>query len=262
MAVAALRGRHVGQVRPQLGIGVYALVAHPLDEPVQHVDGGAGMVVGAVGGGGGGREQPRQCRQFHAGRLVAGQHPPRQPYRAQHRRPRPGDVESLCRRPQEPDIEPGVVRDEHRAPGELQERGQHGLDAGCVVDHRRGDAGQLNDLRRDAAARVDQGGQLAEHHAAADLDRADLGDRVMVVPAGCAGVGTAAGGLLVHHDERGVGQCQIRHRVHIGEAQLLHTGDGRPRRRQPGSACRSSTGVSVPVVTVPRNCSGHERRPR
>lgn len=56
---AALRLGHVGQIRAQLGIGVHALVAHSLDECVQHVDGGASVVEGAVGGVAGDGEQPR-----------------------------------------------------------------------------------------------------------------------------------------------------------------------------------------------------------
>ena len=48
--------------------------------------------------------------------------------------------------------------------------------------HRVGDAGQHRDERRDRRAGVDQGRELAEHLAAADLDRADLGDRVLGRP--------------------------------------------------------------------------------
>ena len=44
MPVTALRRRHVGQIRTQLGVGVHALVTDALDQPVQHVDGGAGVV--------------------------------------------------------------------------------------------------------------------------------------------------------------------------------------------------------------------------
>jgi hypothetical protein len=48
--LAALGRCHVGQIRAQIGVGVHALVAHPLDQGVQHVDGGPGVVEGAVGG--------------------------------------------------------------------------------------------------------------------------------------------------------------------------------------------------------------------
>ena len=97
--LAALGRRHVGQVGAQVGISVYALVAHPLDQGVQHVDGGAGVVEGAVGGLGGDGEQPRQCGQPHAGRFLATQHPPGQPHRAQHLRPRPGNLAPFGSRP-------------------------------------------------------------------------------------------------------------------------------------------------------------------
>ena len=73
-------------------------------------------------GGGGRAEQPRQRGQPHAGRLVAGEHPAGQPDRAQHRRSGPSELAALGGRAQEPDVEAGVVGDEHRAAGELQER--------------------------------------------------------------------------------------------------------------------------------------------
>jgi len=53
---AALGWRYVGQIRAQVGIGVHALVAHSLDQCVQHLDGGAGVVKGTVGGLGGNGE--------------------------------------------------------------------------------------------------------------------------------------------------------------------------------------------------------------
>ncbi len=66
MPLAPLRGGRVGEIGAQLGVGAHALVAHPLDEPVQHVDGGAGIVERPVGGRGGGAEQlaraPRASR--------------------------------------------------------------------------------------------------------------------------------------------------------------------------------------------------------
>jgi hypothetical protein len=82
--------------------------------------------------------------------------------------------------------------------------------------------GQLDDLRRDAALRVDQGGELAQHHAAADFDRADLGDRVSDLPVdGCH---ATAGGLQVDNDESGFLQRYLGSPVEVGEAQLLGNG--------------------------------------
>ena len=134
VALAPLGGCHVGQIRPQVGIGVHALVSDARDERVQHVDRGARIVERAVGRGGGGTEQLRQCGQPHAGRLLAGQHPAGQLDRAQHRRLRPGELTALGGGPQEPDVEAGVVRDEDGAAGELQERRQHRFDPSA---HRR-----------------------------------------------------------------------------------------------------------------------------
>ena len=65
---------------------------------------------------------------------------------------------------------------------------------------------------------IDQCGELAEHLAAAHLDRADLGDRVVVLAAGAP-----AGGLQVDDDERGLPQRQVsRQRIDVREAQLAH----------------------------------------
>ena len=110
---------------------MHALVADPLDQPVQHVDGGPRVVERAVGRRGARAEQPGQRGQPHAGRLVAGEHPPRQPDGAQHRRARPGDLAALRGGAQEADVEAGVVGDQHRAAGELQERRQHRVDLGA-----------------------------------------------------------------------------------------------------------------------------------
>ena len=70
--------------------------------------------------------------------------------------------------------------------------------------------------------RVDQGGELAEHHAAAHLDRADLGDRVG--GRSVAGRRASAGGLEVHDDESGLAQRQFvapsTASSSVGEAEL------------------------------------------
>ena len=97
--LAALRRRHVGQIGPQVGVGVHTLVADPLDQRVQHLDGGAGVVEGAVGRLGGDANSRASAASRTLGASSRRQHPPGQPDRAQHRRPRPGDVALLRRRP-------------------------------------------------------------------------------------------------------------------------------------------------------------------
>src|SRR5690606_25779604 len=64
--------------------------------------------------------------------------------------------------------------------------------------------------RRHAGARVDQGGQLAEALAAADLDRGDLGDAGAVAR-------RATGGLQVHDRERDLAQVDLQR---VGRRQL------------------------------------------
>ena len=216
-----------GQIGAQFAQCPDALVADPFDECVQHVDGGPGVVEGTVGGLGGRADQPGQGGQPDAGCLLAAEHPPGQSDRAQHRRTWPVQTAALRRRAQEPDVEAGVVRHQDRAAGELQEHRQHRGDGGGVAHHRGGDPGEFDDLRRDRALRVHQGGELADHLAAADLDRADLGDRV--VAAVRTGLGAAAGGLQVDDDERDVPQrrfsgverrAAVEVVVEVAEAQL------------------------------------------
>ena len=77
--------------------------------------------------------------------------------------------------------------------GEVEEAGQDRADRGGEGDHGVGDAGQGDDVGRDQPARVDQGGELAADLAAAQPDRADLGDAVRVR--------RPSRGLHVHHDE-------------------------------------------------------------
>ena len=141
----------------------------------------------------------------------------------------------LAGRAQEAGVERRVVRDEHGAAQELQDRGQHGRQPRRPGDHRGGDAGERDDVRRQPGARVDQRGQLAEQLAAAHLDRADLGDRV--------GVRRAAGGLQVEHDEGDLAQ----RRAQLVERELRGG-------RGAGTVADASGGL--------RQNSGRRRRPR
>ena len=95
---------------------------------------------------------------------------------------------------EERDVEPQVVADEHAPADELDQRRQHLLDARRGHDHRLGDARQERDRRGDGDAGIDEGLKRAEALAAAETDRADLGDAAVG--------GRAAGGLEVDDAER------------------------------------------------------------
>ena len=103
------------------------------------------------------------------------------------------------------------------------------------------------DLRRDRPARVDEGLERAEALAAADLDRADLGDRV-VDP-------VAARRLEVEHAERDVGE----RRAEVVEAAL----DRSPQPRAcmtPRTPVRVKTSVRCGAARASaRRCSGDGR---
>ncbi|CAM4520773.1 hypothetical protein NONI108955_41725 [Nocardia ninae] len=223
----ALARGDVGQVVDQLGEAVHALIADPGDQRVQHIDGRPRVVQRPVRRLGARTEQPGQRAQPDRRRLVPAEYPPGQLHGAQHRRGGPRGVAGGRGCAQERHVEPRVVRDEHRTGGEFEETGQHRRDAGRRVHHGSRDPGDLHDRRRHRPSGVDQGGELAEHLAAAHLDGADLGDRV--------GARTGPRGLQVDDDEGGVEQ----RRVEVVEDQLLSggfawrgVGHGLERRRR------------------------------
>lgn len=120
---------------------------------------------------------------------------------------------------EEGDVEAGVVRDEDTAAGELEEGGQHRVDARRLSDHAVGDPGEHLDERRDGGAWVDEGLELAEHLAATDLDRADLSDGAFV--------GAASGRLQVDHDKSH--RVQRGAQVIEGALDCVHVFDRRTR---------------------------------
>ncbi len=204
-----------------------------------------------------------------------------------------GHARPSCWQPrlEEAEVERRVVRDEHGPAAELQEGGQRLVEPGRAGDHRVGDAGQHGDERRDRAARVDQGLELTDHLAAADLDRADLGDVARQVG--------AAGGLEVDDDEGHLAQrpaqlverrlvrdgerpgpagehgadarCALRHRraatprpgVRAGPAPSRRRGPpARARRRSrprrcPGAAAGSGCGRDPASSRAGRAATGH-----
>jgi len=219
VALAAHLLRHVRGERLQLLQRLHPEVADPLDQRVQHVHGGAGVVQRPVGGRRAGPEHPGERAEPAVRRLVAGQDPARQPRGVHHGEGRPADPEPVRRRAQEAGVERRVVRHQHAPGRELQERRQHLLDLRGADQHRLGDAGQDRDERRQPAPRVDQRGELAEHLAAPDLDRADLGDRIVA--------GRPARGLQIDDHERDAAQRGAQ----LVDGALRPTGRGCPAGR-------------------------------
>ena len=175
--------------------------------------------------------------ELAVGRLVTGHQLAGQVRGVDHLEAGPLVAGAGRRRLEEADVEGRVVRHQHGVAGELEERRQDAVDARGVGDHAVGDAGEDGDERRDRLGRVDQRLELAEHLAAADLDRADLGD---VAPAGAA-----AGGLEVDHDE---GDRRQRG-AELVECSLdaVHGRNRRCRRRQDGAGAPSRPPRKGPV---------------
>ena len=177
--LASLRRGDPGAVARELLEGVDAEVADALDQAVQHVDGGAGVVQRAVVGRGRRAEDLGERGEPVVRRLVAHDELARQLEGVEDREPGPRSADAGGGRLEEADVEAGVVGDEDAAGRELEEGGQRALDARRVAHHRVGDAGEHRDEGRDGLGRVDEGLELAEHLAAAHLDRADLGDAAL-----------------------------------------------------------------------------------
>ena len=183
---------------------------------VQHLDGGPRVGQRPVVGPGGGAEQLRPAPPSRTlGASSRRQHRAGQPGGAQHRRPRPAAARAARRRPAGTRRRTGRCAPPARRRAGTPARRQH---RGERRRARRRIAVVIpvsaTIVRRDAGARVDQRGQLADPLAAAHLDRADLGDRVRR--------GAAAGGLQVEHDEGDLAQRG---------AQLV---EGELRRAEPG----------------------------
>jgi hypothetical protein len=78
---------------------------------------------------------------------------------------------------EEGEIEAQVVTDEHRAPDELEERGEHLTHPRCVGDHRVTDTGEDGDERRDPSVRTHERLVGAEQLPAAEPRRGHFGQR-------------------------------------------------------------------------------------
>ena len=173
---------HLG-VTGQLGQGQQVVEAGdaepagPLEQHVEQVGGGQRVVEGAVVGavvepqaGGKGAEPAVGHLVAHQ---AAGQGTGVDPGVRQPGPPRPFEGH-----PQEPEVEPDVVADDHGVADELEEGREHGFDPRCGHDHRLADAGQHRDLGRDGHARVDQRLERAE----ADRRRVVLTAPISVMP--------------------------------------------------------------------------------
>jgi len=126
------------------------------------------------------------------------------------------------------------VRREHAA---LRERQQAGKDSG----HRRrdgehlvGDPGEFGDRFRHRRPGIHQRRELRDYLAAAEKDRADLGDACLVR--------RPAGGLHVHDREAEVAKPQARDvRYAVAGADICHAHHGRSPHRhfQPGTRAQA-----------------------
>ena len=129
------------------------LVEH-LPEGDQHIAHGGGVVAGPVVVEGGQLQPVR-----HDVQLVLAQI--RQQVLGQNQGVHIGGLEGQphlpAARPDEADVELGVVGRQGPAVHELQKRRQGLLQLGGVLQHLVGDAGEADDLRRQAAVGVDEG---------------------------------------------------------------------------------------------------------
>ena len=165
---------------------------------MQDVDGGARIMEGTMIWGRRSAEQPRQGGELAVRCLVPADQLPGQVGCVDHPKGRPAVTGQRGGGFEEGDVERRIVGDQHAVAGELQKGWKNRVDPWRAGHHAVGDAGEDRDERGDRLSGVDQGLELADHLAAADLDRPDLGD-----------VGTrraTAGRLEVDNDEGDLGQ--------------------------------------------------------
>ena len=123
MALAALGLGDLRGERAQLRQRLHAEVAEPLDQPVQHVDGGPGVV--AAPGGSAWSRRGRTAASVASRQLgTSSRVSTRRASTAVSTTAKPGHAmrELRAGRLEEADVERRVVRDEHAAAGELEER--------------------------------------------------------------------------------------------------------------------------------------------
>ena len=153
------------------------------DQEMEQVGGGERIVERAMTGSMVETEARRERAEFAVGHLVTHEASGERDGvddRAGQRWP----LGSLARSAQEPDIEADVVADDHGVADEVDQGPQDAFDARGVRHEDVGQAGQHHDLWRNRPSGVDEGLERAEALAAADLDRTDLGDHVLVaIPA-------------------------------------------------------------------------------
>ena len=150
---------------------------------------------------------------------------------------------------QEPEVERGVVGDEHGVAEEVDQRAEHGLDARRGGDDGIGEAGQHGDLGRDRPAGIDQRVERAEALAAAHLDDADLGDHVVVA--------VAARGLEIEDAERRVGERHAAVVEVVVEAALSQHLSR--HGRDPTTNIRSQSRTHVRVTQAVRGVNSRQR---
>ena len=146
-----------------------------LEEPVEHLRAGLGVGHRAVRRSHGRPEVLGEGVEPHVGD-VGPDHAAGEPSGADGWRRERVVVEALERDVQEREVEPRVVRHEDAAAGELGERGEDPLDRRRAGHDEVVDPGEVRDLARDRHTGVHEGLEHAGALAAAELDRADLGD--------------------------------------------------------------------------------------
>ena len=149
---------------------------------------------------GAGAEQPRERRQLAVGRVVAGHHAAGELRRVEHLEPRPRRCRSARRSDFRKPTSNGALWATSTQPrANSRKAGSADSMRGALATIRVGDAGEDRDEGRDRLGRLDQGLELAEYLALADLDGADLGDRA-------AALRRSTRRLEVDDDERDVAE--------------------------------------------------------
>ena len=200
-----------------------AALLRQAQQPDEHLGRRERVGEGAVARAHLGVEPLGQRAQVHALEPVAEQ-PPRQGDGVDHRRGEPAAAQAREIGVDEPDVEAGVVGDEHGARAEPQELVEHRPDARPPADVVLGDARDLRDLGGNHAAGVDEPLHPRRLAEAAHADGPQLDD--------ARDAGPGAGGLEVEDDVVGQLERRVEQRrdlVPLGEGHLARRAPHEPR---------------------------------
>ena len=210
-------GRSDAEIERVLDRAGAALLRHP-EQDQQQLAGRLGIGQRAMHGSRRQREPVGERVQI-AAQPAAGEQPPCERDRVEHRQLEPAPVDRAERALQEAHVEARVVRDEDAALGEPEQIAQRRPDGPCAREIALPDAGERRDQRRYRHARIDEALEARDDLEALDAHGADLDD---------ARAPPHARGLEVDDAEARLLERRLGRRRPVGERDVAVTHQAEP----------------------------------